>query len=357
MTTIIDVARKAGVSTATVSRVLNGHPQVDPGLAATVLQVVKDLGYRPSRVARSLRTRRNHVFALIISDVRTGPFFGDVVRGVEDVAYGAGYSLFLCNTDEDPAKEAAYIELAVAESVAGVILTPSGPRTDLSPLLNYGIPVVLADRTLPTQQADSVLVDNVSGAYDAVRHLLDSGYRRIACITGPLSITTGHQRHAGYCKALHEAGVAVDDSLVRVADFRELGGQVAMEELLGLAQHPDAVFVTNHLMAIGALQAIAQAHLAVPDDIAIVSFDDMPWSALLDPPLTTVAQPAYDLGVESARLLLSRLEGYTGAARMVTLSPSLQVRESPVPKRRATTHRGANSDRGPTSQSRGRPSH
>ena len=180
MTTIFDVARAAGVSTATVSRVLNNHPQVDPRLAATVRQAVKDLRYRPSLVARSLRTRRNRVWALIISDIRTGPFFGAVVRGVEDVAYEAGYSLFLCNTDEDLAKEASYIELAVAENVGGVILTPSGPRTDLSPLVNFGIPVVLVDRTLPAEQVDSVLVDNVSGACEAVSHLLAGGYRRVA---------------------------------------------------------------------------------------------------------------------------------------------------------------------------------
>jgi LacI family transcriptional regulator len=142
MTTIVDVARAAGVSTATVSRVLNNNPQVDPRLVATVLEVIRDLGYRPSRVARTLRTRHNRVWALIISDVRTGPFFADVVRGVEDVAYEAGYSLFLCNTDEDPVKEATYIELAVAENVGGVILTPSGPRTDLTPLLNSEVPVV-----------------------------------------------------------------------------------------------------------------------------------------------------------------------------------------------------------------------
>ena len=339
MTTIVDVARAAGVSTATVSRVLNNHPQVDPRLAATVLQAVKDLGYRPSRVARSLRTRRNRVWALIISDIRTGPFFGDVVRGVEDIAYEAGYSLFLCNTDEDLAKEASYIELAVAENVGGVILTPSGPRTDLSPLVNFGIPVVLVDRTLTAQQADSVVVDNVSGACEAVNHLLTGGYKRVACITGPLTTTTGYQRQVGYYKALKEAGVAPDDSLVRVADFREHGGQLAMQELLDQDPRPDAVFVTNHLMTIGVLQAIAQAKLSIPTDLGVVSFDDMPWASLLQPRLTAVAQPAYDLGVESARLLLSRLEGYTGAARMVMLSPTLQVRGSSSPKSRVAARR------------------
>ncbi|HTV12437.1 MAG TPA: LacI family DNA-binding transcriptional regulator [Acidimicrobiales bacterium] len=340
-TTIVDVARAAGVSTATVSRVLNDHPKVDAGLRSRVLRAVKELGYRPSRVARSLRTRRNRVWALIISDVRTGPFFADVVRGVEDIAYGAGYSIFLCNADENAAKEASYIELAVAENVAGLILTPSSERTDLSPLIHSGIPVVLADRSLPSEYADTVTVDNISGAYQAVSHLLAGGFKRIACITGPLQTTTGERRYVGYCKALAEAGRAVDEALVRVADFREAGGSAAMRDLLQEDRRPDAVFVTNHLMAIGALQEIDQAGLLIPDDVAIVSFDDMSWSTLLRPPLTAVAQPAYDLGVESARLLLSRLEGYSGTPRLVTLSPALVVRASSTPVKRPANRRAS----------------
>jgi LacI family transcriptional regulator, galactose operon repressor len=330
-TTIVDVSRAAGVSTATVSRALNDHPNVDPVLKGRVLQAVKDLGYRPSRVARTLRTRRNRVWALIISDVRTGAFFAELVRGVEDIAYGAGYSLFLCNTDEDGAKEASYIELAVAENVAGVIVTPSSDRTDLGPLVRSRIPVVLADRTLPSGYADSVMVDNVSGAQQAVAHLLSGGYKRVACITGPLQTTTGGRRYVGYCKALAEAGIPADESFVRVADFREAGGRSAMEDLLGMRRRPDAVFVANHLMTIGALHAIDQAGLAIPRDVAFVSFDDMSWSTLLRPRLTAVAQPACDVGVESARLLLSRLDGYSGAPRLVTLPATLVIRESSVP--------------------------
>ncbi len=333
-TTIVDVARAAGVSTATVSRVLNNHPRVGSQLRARVLQAVKEMGYRPSRVARTLRTRRNRVWALIISDVRTGPFLADLVRGVEDIAYRAGYSLFLCNADEDPVKESTYVELAVAEQVGGLILTPSSQRTDLAPVVRARIPVVLADRTLPTEYADTVTVDNIVGAYQAVNHLLEGGYKRIACITGPLQTTTGEQRFDGYCKAVAEAGLTVDESLVRVADFREAGGRTAMHDLLEQRGCPEAVFVANYLMAIGALQVIDEAGLVIPKDIAIISFDDPPWSTLLRPPLTAVAQPAYDLGVESARLLLSRLEGYSGVARTVTLSPTLVVRGSSSPARK-----------------------
>ena len=223
MTTISDVAREAGVASP-VSRVLNGNERVDPRLVAKVARVLWDLNYRPTRVARSLRLRYNRVWALVISDVRTGSFFADVARGVEDGAHEAGYSMFLCNTDEDPSKEAGYLQLAIDENVAGVILTPSAPSTDLRPLFDAGIHVVLADRKLPGYQADTVVADNLSGAKEAVAHLLANGYRRIACITGPLAATTGAERLLGYRMALEHAGMEVDDSLVRVADFSRAGG-------------------------------------------------------------------------------------------------------------------------------------
>lgn len=332
MTTIFDVARLAGVSTSTVSRVLNGNANVDPLLTAKVRRAVRDLNYRPNRVARSLRLRQNRVWALVISDIRTGPFFAEVVRGVEDGAHDAGYSMFLCNADEDPAKEATYLQLAIAENVAGVILTPSGPATDLRAMIGAGIHVVLVDRRLPGIAADCVVADNVAGAMQAVNHLLASGYRRIACISGPLSTTTGSERLLGYRRALEEAGVEIDDALIRVADFREQGGRQAAHELLALEAPPDAVFIANNRMTAGALEAIEEAQLAIPDEIAVIGYDEISWAPLLRTALTTVSQPAYDLGHESARLLLSRLNGYAGAARTVVLPTSLNVRASSAPR-------------------------
>ena len=211
---------------------LNNHPQVDPSLATAVRKAANELGYRPSRVARSLRTRTSRVWALLISDIRN-PFFTEMVRGIEDVAYAAGYSVILCNAEEDPGKEASYLELAVAESVGGVILTPTTTSTDLTALQDAGIPTVLADRTVDKQGADSVLIDNAGGARQAIGHLIDGGYERIACITGPLDKTTGSGRYAGYRSALRAVGHPLDDSLVRVANFREAGGRAAMQELLG----------------------------------------------------------------------------------------------------------------------------
>ncbi len=336
MTTIVDVARRAGVSISTVSRVLNGNGHVDPVLASKVNRAAKQLNYSPNRVARSLRLRKNRVWALVISDIRTGPFFADVVRGVEDGAHESGYSMFLCNADEDPAKEAGYLQLAVAENVAGVILTPSGAGTDLGPLLEAGVHVVLVDRKLPGAQADTVVADNIAGATQAVEHLLANGYRRVACISGPLSTTTGSERLAGYRMALEREGLPVDDSLIRIADFREEGGHRAVLELLAEESRPDAVFITNNRMTAGALQAIEEAKLAIPDELAVVGYDEISWAPLLRTALTTVSQPAYDLGHESARLLLSRLDGYAGSARTVVLPTSLNVRASSAPRRAAS---------------------
>jgi len=342
--TIADVARVAGVSTATVSRVLNGNTDVNEVLASRVRAAVSELAYRPSRIARSLRTRRTAIWALIISDIRN-PFFTDMVRGVEDVAYANGYSLVLCNAEEDLAKEADYLQLALAEHMAGVILTPtSAARTDVTPLLERGVSLVTVDRKLQGGQVDRVLIDNAGGAEMAVSHLVQRGYCRIACISGPTEVSTGAERLEGYKAGLRACGIRVSRKLIASGDFREQGGKAAMDTLLALPERPDAVFVGNNLMTLGALESIAEAELTVPDDIAVVGFDDVAWAALLRPSLTTIAQPTYDVGAETARMLLQRIGGHTGPARELMLSPSLRIRASsaaalPAPDRRTRTGR------------------
>ena len=332
--TIADVARAAGVSTATVSRVLNGNTEVNRELADRVHKAVSELSYRPSRIARSLRTQRTAVWAVIISDIRN-PFFTEMVRGVEDIAYANGYSLVLCNAEEDTAKEAEYLRLALAERMVGVIVAPaSSTRTDLTPLLERGVSVVTVDRKLPGNRlVDRVLIDNRGGAEMAVAHLVENGCRRIACIGGPPDVSTAAERLAGYKAGLRSHGIRISAQLISFGDFREQGGKNAMEGLLALPAPPDAGFALNNLMTLGALTAIAERGLNVPDSIAVVGFDDPSWAALLRPPLTTVAQPTYDLGAETARMLLQRIGGYTGTARELVLSPSLQVRASSLPSR------------------------
>jgi LacI family transcriptional regulator len=326
--TIADVARAAGVSTATVSRVLNGNAEVNEALANRVRTAVSELAYRPSRIARSLRTRRTAIWAMIISDIRN-PFFTDMVRGVEDVAYANGYSLVLCNAEEDPVKEADYLQLALAEHMAGVILTPtSAAKTDVTPLLERGVALVTVDRKLVGGQVDRVLIDNSGGAEMAVAHLVERGYRRIACISGRTEVSTGAERLDGYKAGLRAAGIRISRKLIGFGDFREAGGQAAMDELLALPERPDAVFVANNLMTLGALESIAEAGLTVPDDLAVVGFDDVAWAALLRPSLTTIAQPTYEVGAETARMLLQRIGGYAGPARELMLTPALRERAS-----------------------------
>ncbi len=327
MATIREVAALAEVSPATVSRVLNGTT-VDPVLAARVRAVVEKLNYRPSNAARSLRTRRTRVWGLVISDIRN-PFFTDVVRGIEDTAQQAGYALVLCNADEQLAKEQAYIDLVVDERVAGVIVSPASPsETDLSPLAAHGIPVVALDRTVERSPVDTVVVDNVAGARAGVQHLIDAGFRRVACITGPDWTTTGRERLAGYVAALEASGIERDAAMTIISDYKEEGGANAMRELLAAARPPDAVLVANSVMAIGALRVTRDAGIAIPDDLGLVCFDDAPWMSLTAPTVTAVAQPTYAIGREAARLLIARIEGDQSPARRVILATELRARES-----------------------------
>jgi LacI family transcriptional regulator len=326
--TISEVARRAGVSAATVSRVLNGRTDVSRDLAARVHTAVQELGYRPNGVARNLRRQATKVWGLIISDIGN-PFFTSVVRGVEDAAHEAGYSLVLCNSDDDLDKEQRYIDIALAEQLAGVIISPaSEPSTDVSALVDRGIPVVAVDRRVGRLDVDTVLVDNVSGARLATQHLMESGCRRIACITGPTRTTTAAERLQGFRQAHEAAGREVDEDLVVLENFKADGGYDGAQRLLGISTPPDGLFVANNLMTVGALEALMDAGVQIPDDMLLVGFDDIPWARLTRPRLTTVNQPMYDMGREAGRLLAARIGRDTSLPRTVVLPPDLQVRES-----------------------------
>jgi LacI family transcriptional regulator len=328
MATIYDVAKHAGVSVATVSRALNGATTVDPDLARRVLASAKTLQYQPNGVARSLRRQRTALWMLLISDIEN-PFFTSVARGVEDVAQAAGFSLVLCNSDEDLAKERAYISGALQERAAGVLLAPASSATDVGPLLDRGVPVVTFDRLLSSADIDSVVTDSVTGARDATTHLLEQGWQRIACIGGPRQAATAQQRALGYQKALsawgRQAPIVVD------SDFRAEGGRSAMQQLLAAPDRPDGVFVANNLMALGVLSELAAAGLRPGHDLGVVAFDDPPWAALLDPPLSAVAQPAYEVGRAAAQLLRDRTaDEHLGPPRHLTLPCQLWPRTSSV---------------------------
>lgn len=327
MATIYDVARQAQVSPATVSRVLNGRTTVDPVMAARVQQAMRDLNYRPNAVARNLRLNQTTLWAVIISDIEN-PFFTSMVRGVEDVAQGAGFSVVLCNSDEDPEKESRYIAAALAERMAGVIISTSGRPAVINRLVEAQIPVVAIDRQLRGVNLDTVLVDNMHGAELATTHLLEVGYRRVACITGPRRISTAAQRLRGYQRALRSHGRQPADDLVRFADFREEGGYRAMASLLDESEPPDAVFATNNLMTVGAVECLVDRGVKVPAQFGVVGFDDIPWAHLVRPSLSTVSQPTYDLGRAAAVLLAERIANPARPPSTVTLRTGLQVRES-----------------------------
>lgn len=354
MATISDVAARAGVSTATVSRALNGKTTVDPELVARVIAAAEELGYRPNGLARNLRKQATAVLALVISDVEN-PFFTAIARGVEDLAQAAGYSVVLCNSDDDPAKERDYLEVAAQERVAGVVLSPSGAAASLDPLRAHGTPVVAVDRPLiadpraapvedpadsgraapvdtglvDTVLVDTVLVDTRAAAKQATAHLMGAGYQRIACVTGPAGVRTADDRLAGYRDALRAGKRRGDASLVRRAEYKASGGRRAMDELLATAvEQPDAVLVANSAMAIGVLEAVAEHGLRLGRDVGIVAFDDAPWATLIDPPLTVVAQPAYEIGMLAAQLLLGRISDPTRTPSTVTLTAQLIRRGS-----------------------------
>lgn len=326
--TIEDVAQGAGVSIATVSRVLAGNKNVRTSTRDRVLAEVERLRYRPSRVARSLRSQRASTIGLIISDIQN-PFFTAIVRAIEDTANQHGYSLLLCNSDEDPEKEALYIDLLIAEQVAGIILSCTADADAAHRrLLRTRIPVVAIDRRLGNHAVDTILVQGEEASYQVVTHLLEQGHRRIGALIGLPAVTTGHERQTGYLRALTAAGIPPDPDLLRVGVPRIDTGAAFMRELLQLPHPPTAVFTGNNLLTTGALRTIHEFGLNIPDDVAIVAFDEMEWMFVMKPPLTVVAQPTYEMGQRAAELLLKRIANLDLAPTEIILQPTIHLRGS-----------------------------
>ena len=289
MATMKEVAKLAGVSVATVSRVLNNKPNVSPELRSKVLGTVKELNYQRNRVARSLRAQRSKIIGLIISDIQN-PFFTSLVRAVEDVAYEHQFAVFLCNSDEDVEKEALYVDLMYAEKVAGVVISPTCETDNpCRKLIEVNIPVVAVDRRMLDLETDTVVIDNVGAAFDLVSHLISDGHRRIAAVVGIPTATTGRERREGYLRALKAHGLPVLPHLVRTGLPKEEFGYQSTGELFDLSEPPTALFTGNNLLTVGALRAIHERGLRIPDDIALAAFDELDWMSLIEPNLTVVA--------------------------------------------------------------------
>lgn len=332
MANINDVAARARVSAMTVSRVLNNTGRVSAATRAAVLQAIKDLNYVPNQLARSLVKGQSRTLALLVTDV-TNPFFTTIARGVEDAARRGGYRVLLCNTDEDVGKEQEYLETLIAAQVDGIIIAPagSGSRKHLQLLIQRGIPAVLVDRALDGVECDQVVGDSEAGARALVQHLLELGHRRVALVTGPLTVSTARDRHAGYRRALAEAGIPLDPGLELETSYKQEGGQQAAAALLALADRPTAVFCANNFQAVGLVVALREAGIQVPEQLAVCCFDDVELASMLDPFLTVAAQPAYSFGTIATQLLLERLGGAAPPVqRRVVLQPNLIVRRSTV---------------------------
>lgn len=322
---IKDVAGKAGVSIATVSRVLSGKGYISGDAREKVDAAVKALGYRPNRVARSLRAKSSRVIGLILSDIRN-PFFSEISRAVENVAVANGYSVLICNADEDPKKEARYLELMDEEKVAGVILSPT--RAGLKKLADYrkhGPPVVLFDRKMPDLGIDSVVIDNHEAALKLTRALLDGGYRRIAGVFGAKSYTAD-ERLGGFRAAFKGRGFKPAAEF-QVPAFEEEGEKVAAE-ILKLKPTVDAVLCSSALLATGCFKGLRQHGVRMLGDMGFACFDDPSWAAFVDPPVTVIRQPAATIGQTVAELLLKRIDDANRPVSEICLLGELVERAS-----------------------------
>jgi LacI family transcriptional regulator len=325
--TFSDLARQLNVSTATVSRALSRPEIVAPATRKRVLEVVRRSGYQMNGIARSLRTQSTRTIGIIVSDIRN-PFFSAIVKAVEDVARTNGYSVLICNADEDGRNEEMALQLLIERQVSGLIHSSAGANLDLLRVLQKkSIPLVDLDRQSGLKDVDTVVLDNQLGAALATRHLLELGHKRVAMISGPKHLSNARKRLAGFRKTLQSAQIVIPKEYIEFGDFRELSGQIAAERLLSLPIPPSAVFVANNEMMAGALFSIRERGIKVPRDLSLIGFDDARWAQYSDPPLTVVSQPTEAMGQKAAELLLGRLRGER-LAKTVVFEPQLVVRRS-----------------------------
>jgi len=332
--TLLNVARLAGVSTATVSRALEKPQSVAKATRARVMEAVAACGYTPNIVARNLRKQETRLITILLADV-TNPFFNEIVRGIEQVARENGYSVLLADSENDPGQENAYGRLLATKRTDGMILLngrmPSGLQLPSEKSVDF--PIVVACEYLSNVDLPTVQIDNIAAAKQATEHLLKLGHRRIGFITGPVWNVLSRDRLHGYRDAILEGGQAFDQSLIVNGDFSIRSGIAATESLLNLPSPPTAIFASNDEMAFGAIRAVRDAGLRVPGDMSVVGFDDIRFAAFFDPPLTTIRQPGQEIGRWAMAHLIKILGGEQVADRRVSLPTELIVRGSTAPPR------------------------
>jgi DNA-binding LacI/PurR family transcriptional regulator len=330
--TVRQIAERADVSIGTVSHVINGTARVRPKLRQRVLDAIRDLGFQPSALAQALRRNRTNILGMVISDI-TNPFFPEVVRGAEDVAYRNSYRMVLCNADNSPEKETSYLTDLRSFRVAGLLIIPAA-GSELGSLLagpSGFPPTVCLDRCPIGWTGDSVLAANEAGACSATRHLIQNGHRQLAVIAGPTQVPNAIERVNGFKKACAEAGLMVGPEYVQYAEFNTHGGFKAARRLLRMLPRPTAIFACNDLIALGVLHAAHELGLRCPEDLSLVGFDSLELCEYTSPALTSVYQPGYQLGVTGAELLLERISVPSEEPKHIVLQTELRVRSSVVP--------------------------
>jgi DNA-binding LacI/PurR family transcriptional regulator len=333
--TIKDIARSLGVSISTVSRAMRDFPDVNPDTKQAVLDMAKELDYQPNQVALSLVTRQTHSIGVIVPNLDY--FFATAVRGIDEIALEAGYTVLTCQSNESYGREITNTQRLLNSQVDGLIVSLSSATSNVDHmrrLMTRGVPLVLFDRVATDLDATKVVLDNEDGARQAVNHLFEQGCRRIAYIAGPPSFSISNQRKDGYLAALRQHGLPVNEDLVIHCEFDRAHAYRATEQLLDSGQQPDAIFTVSDRLAIGALLALRQRGLRVPEDIALVGFNDEPLASLLTPTLSSVGQPAFEMGKVAAQLFLEQLNSESVLPpRTITLKPTLMVRESSLKRK------------------------
>jgi LacI family fructose operon transcriptional repressor len=328
MPSIKDVAEKAGVSVATVSRVFSDRPHVRAEVRQHVLAVATQLGYRPSRIARNLRKQSTHIIGLLVSDVRN-PFFVEIARAIEDVANSHQMSVFLCNTDENPQKEQTYLHTLLDELVAGIILVPTQEKVEnFGFLLESGIPIVTIDRSIEGAAVDSVVSDNSQSAHQITSYLIKLGHQRIGAVIGLEKSTTGRERLQGFKRAMADHGLNINEDLIRCIDPTERASEPVVSQWLASDTPPSAIFSGNSLITMGTINAIHNAGLSIPEQISVAGFDDTIWMPHIGHGITVISQPVYEMGRTAAELLFQRMAEPTRSPREVVLKGKLIERGS-----------------------------
>ncbi len=329
MPTIRDVAKRAGVATMTVSRVINNSGYVSEETRVKVETAVAELGYVPNMLGPSLRFNQTNTLALVLTDI-TNPFWTTIARGVEDAAHEEGYSVILCNTDESPAKQEQYLTMLLRRRIDGILLAPvCSAAESVQNIQDQGVAVVILDRTVPDVDVDIVRADSIAGAIELTHHLIALGHKHVTMLAGPKDVSTSSDRVLGFCEAMQHAGLDLHSGSVIWGQFTQASGHEMAKKALAGQPRPTAFFAANNFIAIGALRALREAGLTIPQDVSLVSFDDIPEDIAADPFLTVIMQPTYEIGYQATQLLLQRLTNATDPKTIeIVLPTELCIRRS-----------------------------